>query len=91
MSIEEQILLYFDENNLRRSSKKILVAKYLTAYQTEVAAETLWIMIRQKRMNISIASVYQALKWLVDLGYATKILKGRKTLYQIKETTPLSN
>ncbi|MBE9463326.1 transcriptional repressor [Dyadobacter subterraneus] len=91
MSIEEKILLYFDQNNLRRSNKKILVAKYLTTYQTEVAAETLWIMIREKRLNISIASVYQALNWMVDLGYATKILKGRKSLYQIKETPTLSN
>lgn len=91
MSIEEEITLYFNQNNLRRSSKKILVAKYLTTFKTEVAAETLWIKIREKRLNISIASVYQALNWLVDLGYATKILKGRKSLYQIKETTPLSN
>lgn len=91
MSIEDEITLYFNQNNLRRSSKKILVAKYLTTFKSEVAAETLWIMIREKRMNISIASVYQALNWLVDLGYATKILKGRKSLYQIKETTTLSN
>ena len=85
MSIEEEITLYFNKNKLRKSSKKILVAKYLTTFQTEVAAETLWIMIREKRMDISIASVYQALNWLVDLGYATKILKGRKSLYQIKQ------
>lgn len=91
MSIEEEIILYFNQNNLRRSSKKILVAKYLTTFKTEVAAETLWIKIREKRLNISIASVYQALNWLVDLGYATRILKGRKSLYQIKETAPLSN
>lgn len=91
MSIEDEIILYFSQNNLRRSSKKILVAKHLTAFQTEVAAETLWILIREKRMDISIASVYQALNWLVDLGYATRILKGRKSLYQIKETTPLTS
>lgn len=91
MNIEDKILLYFDQNKLRKSRKKILVAKYLTTFQTEVAAETVWIVIREKRLNISIASVYQALNWLVDLGYATKILKGRKTLYQIKEAPTVSN
>lgn len=91
MSIEEEIILYFSQNNLRRSNKKILVAKYLAAYHTEVAAETLWIVIREKQINISIASVYQALNWLVDLGYATKILKGRKSIYQIKEISSQPN
>lgn len=86
MSIEDQINLYFRAHKLRKAHKKLLVARYLTTYQDVVAAETLWIRIKEKRLDISIASVYNALNWLVDLGFARKILQGRKYLYQIQDT-----
>lgn len=89
MSIEEQITLYFSQNKLRTSRKKILVASYLKNYKKEVPAETVWMNIKEKQLDISIASVYQALNWLVELGFATRILKGRKSLYQIKKNAPL--
>ena len=90
MNIEDQLDLYFTKNNLRRASKKLLVARYLKAYDKEVAAETIWIQIKEKRLNISIASVYNSLNWLVELGFAKKIVLGRKSFYQIRETSALA-
>ena len=90
MNIEDQITHYFTDNNLRTAHKKLLVAKYLKTHKNEVTAETLWIQIKEKRLNISIASVYNSLNWLVELGFAEKIAQGRKYLYQIRETPSLS-
>jgi Fe2+ or Zn2+ uptake regulation protein len=87
MSIEDELKLHFKKNKLRVSSKKILVAKQLTAYKNEVAAETLWIEMRERRFNISLSSVYQALNWMVELGFASRTIKGRKSLYEIKEAS----
>jgi Fe2+ or Zn2+ uptake regulation protein len=90
MRIEDELKLHFFKNKLRVSSKKILVAKQLTVYKNEVAAETLWIEMRERRFNISLASVYQALNWMVELGFASRTIKGRKSLYQIKEASVLT-
>ena len=91
MSIEDQLNLYFTNNNLRKASKILLVAKYLKAHKKEVAAETIWIQIKEKRLNISIASVYNSLNWLVELGFAKKIAQGRKHLYKMRETATLAD
>ena len=87
MSIEDELKLHFNKNKLRVSAKKILVANHLTAYKKEVAAEMLWIEMREQRFNISIASVYQALNWMVEFGFASRTIKGRKSLYQIKKAS----
>lgn len=82
MSLEKEITLYFQSNNQRIAAKKVLVAKFLEGYRKKISAETLWIDIRKEQIDISIASVYQALNWMVDLGFAQKIIVGRKSLYR---------
>lgn len=89
MSIEDQINLYFRVNKLRKAHKKLLVARYLTAYEEVVTAETLWIGIKEKQRDISIASVYNSLNWVVELGFAQRILQGRKYLYQVRRNPAL--
>jgi len=87
MNIEEQISSYLADNKLRKAHKKILVARYLKNQSQEVTAETIWMQIKEKRLNISIASVYNSLNWLVELGFAKRAVQGRKFLYQIRETS----
>ncbi|TDE11293.1 hypothetical protein [Dyadobacter psychrotolerans] len=92
MSIDEEIKLYFINNNLRKAEKKIMVATYLKNFDQAVPAKTLWLLIRKDRKDLCIGSVYQALNWLVETGFADKISGDRTFLYSLKKpTTPPLN
>ncbi len=85
MSLSDLLLRYCNQNNIRYAGKRIVVALHLDQHNDYTDGDTLWRSLRTSGVKISPATVYEALNWLENAGFAErKVLDGRKNLFRVK-------
>lgn len=89
MSLSDLLLRYCNQNNIRYAGKRIVVALHLDQHNDYTDGDTLWRSLRTSGVKISPATVYEALNWLENAGFAErKVLDGRKNLFRVKSLKP---
>jgi Fe2+ or Zn2+ uptake regulation protein len=82
--ITDQIRQYCEQEGHKHSAKRLLVARQLTETGNFIDAESLWLKIAPTR-EISRATIYLALNWLFQNGFAEKKRCGtRMWVYRMK-------
>lgn len=82
---QERLTSYFHDTGYCPSSKRRAVAMALGEQTTYTDADTLWLSMRGQKIQVSRATVYKALIWLVDAGFVHKKDDGHRTyLYSIQ-------
>jgi len=91
MSLSEQINSYCINNKIRLAEKRIIVADQLLVSDEFTDGDTLWREMRSRGIQISPATVYESLNWLVNAGFAERRFANdsRKKLFGIPE--PIKN
>lgn len=85
MSLSDQLLHYCNQNNIRYVGKRIVVALHLGEQNNYTDGDTLWRSLRTSGIKISPATVYDALNWLENAGFAErKVLDGKKSAFRIR-------
>ncbi|GAB4012612.1 hypothetical protein GCM10028808_29230 [Spirosoma migulaei] len=80
----ERLTSYYRETGTRSSAKQISVAMALGEQMAYTDADTLWLFMRRQKIQISRATVYKTLTWLVGAGFVHKKGNGHRTaLYLI--------
>jgi Fe2+ or Zn2+ uptake regulation protein len=87
MTLSEAIQSYCDSKKIRSAVKRIIVADELLLSGEFLDGDTLWRSLRTNGIKISPATVYDALNWLVNAGFAERRNSGsdRKNLFGIKD------
>lgn len=78
----QQLQNYCTPRRMKFSEKRMMVAMKLAEIDRKIAAEELWILLKQDGYPISIASVYLNLSVLVDAGICvSERLSQRQAFY----------
>ncbi len=86
MSLSDLIFRYCSQNNIRYAGKRIVVALHLDQCNEFTDGDTLWRSLRTSGVKISPATVYDALNWLENAGFAERrVLDGRKNMFKVKQ------
>ena len=83
MESGEMLKMYCDYHKIRFSKIRKTVLDYLSVADTSLDAESLWIKLRFEGHTISRTSVYLALHWLADQGFANTESKNNKSFYTV--------
>lgn len=85
MPLSDLLLHYCNQNNIRYAGKRIVVALHLDERNGYTDGDTLWRSLRTSGVKISPATVYEALNWLENAGFAERtVLDGRKNMFRVK-------
>ncbi|WP_225865700.1 transcriptional repressor [Dyadobacter aurulentus] len=73
-------------HKLRSGGKRMIVADQLLQSDGYIDGDALWRSLRSNGIRISPATVYDSLNWLVNAGFAERILsESKKNLFGIKD------
>lgn len=81
--ITTRVRAYCERHGLRCPAKKLIVAEYLQKEANFVDAGTLYLGLRNNLIQISPATVYQSLSWLINAGFVETQLHESKHLYRL--------
>ena len=86
--IKEQIIdkirIYCRSKRMLSSEKRVSIALRLFEVKDFIHPESLWMMLKQENINVSIGCVYTNLRLMEEAGVATSRIDGnRLTLYKI--------
>ncbi|GAB3803129.1 hypothetical protein GCM10028819_32540 [Spirosoma humi] len=85
---KERLTSYCQDTGYWPSSQRTAVAMALSDQAGYTDADTLWLSMREQRIQVSRATVYKALIWLVEAGFVYKKMDkvdGHQTaLYAIR-------
>lgn len=85
-SLTKDIIAYCQSNGIRSGTKRVLVAQYLIELRQEADGDFVWRSLKQKKIKISVATVYNALNWLHEAGFVEKkAIKDKRFKYSLKK------
>ena len=86
MILSSEIKNYCHANNLRCTSKRLMLADFLQKQEGQAEADTLYMMFRENSIRISPATIYQMLDWMVKQDFVERVPgKNRRNIYRVRK------